>query len=279
MRFVLGTVQLGLPYGRLRHHALMPAAAAEAILDHAWRLGVRAFDTAEAYGQSASRLADWIARGGHAASVITKIGPEAALDGRAVQAAVSRFSGIANDVTLLTHGAVGGDAWAGFRDAAEAAGARCGQSVYEPGEVRAAVAQGGVALVQAPGNVFDDRALAARSEFAVPLDLRSVFLQGALLEDPEAADARAPGTGPLVRAVRRAASEAGTRLDAMLVASMLARCGARDRIVLGVDSPEELEVIPAGLAVQPATVAAFVAALAQQAVPFPGRVADPRNWV
>ena len=51
-RVVLGTVQLGLPYGRLAGTALMPMERAWAILDAAWSLGVRAFDTAEAYGDA-----------------------------------------------------------------------------------------------------------------------------------------------------------------------------------------------------------------------------------
>src|SRR3989442_924607 len=44
-RIVLGTVQLGMPYGKRRRAGLMPRTLAEEILDVAWSLGVRVFDT------------------------------------------------------------------------------------------------------------------------------------------------------------------------------------------------------------------------------------------
>ena len=46
------------------------------ILDAAWAIGVRAFDTAEAYGESASRLKKWIdaRRNADSIEVVTKCG-------------------------------------------------------------------------------------------------------------------------------------------------------------------------------------------------------------
>ena len=59
-RLVLGTVALGLPYGlpakvedRL---ALIPAERATAVVQAAWEMGIRTFDTAPAYGCAETRL-------------------------------------------------------------------------------------------------------------------------------------------------------------------------------------------------------------------------------
>src|SRR4029078_9433621 len=59
-KIVLGTVQLGLPYGRGAASPGMLKADSFRILDAAFSLGIRAFDTAEAYGSSAERLRAWI---------------------------------------------------------------------------------------------------------------------------------------------------------------------------------------------------------------------------
>ena len=56
-RIVLGTAQIGLPYGRRKSAGVIPREHAVALLDAAWSAGIRSFDTAEAYGESAARLA------------------------------------------------------------------------------------------------------------------------------------------------------------------------------------------------------------------------------
>src|SRR3954469_25760364 len=98
-RIALGTVQLGVPYGRGRHRALMPVAEAEAILDAAWDAGIRAFDTAEAYGEAAGRLARWLTARGYSslAHVVTKVQPTAIDTARA---ALQRFAGVRARVLL-----------------------------------------------------------------------------------------------------------------------------------------------------------------------------------
>ncbi|HEV2150422.1 MAG TPA: aldo/keto reductase, partial [Longimicrobiaceae bacterium] len=180
-RIVLGTVQLGLPYGRRAGEGLMPEPDAFAVLDAAWAAGIRAFDTAEAYGESPARLAAWLAARGvaHEAHVVTKVKPAEGPGIRArVEAALARFPETATR-TLLTHGPAGPE-WDEVRAAARACGAEAGESVYAPDEVAAAAARPGLRRVQAPGNLFDARALEARGASPAALDLRSVYLQGVL---------------------------------------------------------------------------------------------------
>ena len=239
-RIALGTVQLGLPYGRRAARGPMSPARARDVLDAAWALGVRHFDTAEAYGDAAERLAAWLAGSRRLAEahVVTKVPLDA---GPAdVEHAVRRFPGVAS-LTLLTHGSAPRSTWLRLRAEANARGAEAGESVYGPDEVARAVARPGIARVQAPGSAIDERALTARGAARVPLDLRSVYLQGVLLDGPEAAEARLPGAGRVAAAVRAAATEEGEPAAALLAAAALRMGRPGDRIVVGVDHPRELK--------------------------------------
>lgn len=284
-RFVLGTVQLGKPYGRRRAYPLMSEAHAFRILDAAWDAGVRAFDTAEAYGASAARLRAWSDARGNAGEleVVTKCAVD--FGGRApatiedsAHAALTRFD-TAGSVVLLTHGAVGADAWGVVKSVANKFGAGAGQSVYAPEEVSDACSLPGAVRVQAPGNVLDRRAIAARGESSVSLDIRSVYLQGVLLDPPEIAGRRAPGASGIARTVQAAAAVLGVELAPLLVAGVLASLRKDDGVVLGVDDASQLEVLRPALEMGEATVREFEAAIGHLADEAATRlVLDPRQW-
>lgn len=280
---VLGTVQLGLPYGRRRNATLMPEGQAFAILDAAWELGIRVFDTAEAYGESAVRLRRWLGMRGHLATacVCTKVQLVADADeptvSARVAAALERFDGAAERL-ILTHGPVDPPAWDWFADAARAAGVAFGQSVYTPAEVARAGALGAT-RVQAPGNVYDLGALSARAATDTPVDIRSVYLQGLLLETPEDAERRVAGGGALAAAVGEAAALATVPAAALLVAALLRRITIRDRLVIGVDTPAELAVLIRAVGVDPRTIDEFVAVIDRcTAAGIRPGVLDPRTW-
>jgi aryl-alcohol dehydrogenase-like predicted oxidoreductase len=277
-RIVLGTVQLGLPYGRRAAEAALPLATAHAILDEAWALGIRCFDTAEAYGEASRRLASWIRSRGVAAEaeVVTKVLPSEPLEliGRALEP----YAALENR-TVLSHGLLLADRWSAFRAAAQAEGANAGQSVYSASEVDAAVSLPGVARVQAPGNPFDHAALEARGAAPVALDIRSVYLQGVLLESPDSAERRAPGTGMLARAVGDAARAAGEDPAVLLVAAMLVAVRPQDRLVLGVDSPEQLRTLERALTLPQPERERFAQELRRRRpTQIPAAALDPRAW-
>jgi aryl-alcohol dehydrogenase-like predicted oxidoreductase len=276
---VLGTVQLGLPYGRNKLGPLMSTENAFALLDTAWAAGVRAFDTAESYGIAAERLAGWISRGKAAdMAVVTKVPPPALRAGAlaAVRAATARFRDVA-DVTVLSHGTVDDDGWSRLSEAAAACGSMAGVSVYTAEEVKASTARRGVTRVQAPGNVFDLRAITARSPANVPLDLRSVFLQGVLLEQPGDAEARAPGARGAVMAVRSAAADVGYPIVPLLIASVLSRCASGDRVVLGADTPDQIAEFAAAFEIPESAVRSFGDLVSASFEPTE-RLLDPRQW-
>lgn len=271
--FVLGTAQIGMAYGRTRISGIMDEGLADAILSRAQEIGVRVFDTAEAYGSSTERLAKWLQRSVGRMSVVTKVkpGPDLA---RRVREACERFAD--RDVTVLSHGFVDGAEWETIRAAGESG--HVGQSVYEPDEVGRAAASPGIARIQAPGSVVDDGAIQARGGSACPVDIRSVFLQGVLLESPQAAESRARGAGRLVAAVMHAARDGDGARGALLIAAVLLGLRAGDRVVLGVDDPEQLSVIPEALLLSGDRVQAFVHSVRSQVGSVERAVLDPRRW-
>jgi aryl-alcohol dehydrogenase-like predicted oxidoreductase len=273
-------VQFGRAYGSRSSAAPLSREAVFEVLGAAWDAGIRALDTAEAYGAAAERVAAWLDASGNrsAAWVVTKVHVGGSDLAQRARDALSRFEG-AGRRCLMTHGPVAGTDWAVVRDRAEEAGAEVGQSIYTPAELTVAATQPGITRIQAPGNVFDLRALEARGPRAVVLDLRSLYLQGTLLESPLAAERRAPGTGPLASAVQSAAAELGVSPGRLLVAAMLQRLGPGDRLVVGVDGVDQLSELAAAVGVAHGTLAFFEARL-RSLVPSIARpeALDPRSW-
>src|SRR5690348_3290015 len=102
---VLGSVQLGLPYGIANRTGQPSRAAALRLVQKAANCGIAEFDTARAYGESESRLGEAL-HGRKAVRTITKLSPLAELAPNAsradVRAAVDRS--IAESLAALKHG-------------------------------------------------------------------------------------------------------------------------------------------------------------------------------
>jgi aryl-alcohol dehydrogenase-like predicted oxidoreductase/spore coat polysaccharide biosynthesis protein SpsF (cytidylyltransferase family) len=203
--FVLGTVQIGLPYGTLRKFAMPDDAAATALLHKAAALGIRQFDTARNYGISEERVgAALVGLGEAAPAVVTKLdpfffvpadAPEWAVRS-AVQASVfasCRALRMRHLPVLLLHLAHTRTSWNGaawrclleMRD--QGIIGRLGVSVQNAVEAEQAIGDPDVEQIQLPANILDHRwrrtgipaLLAERPDIVV--HARSVFLQGVLL--------------------------------------------------------------------------------------------------
>jgi aryl-alcohol dehydrogenase-like predicted oxidoreductase len=273
-----------MPYGVATDSGLISVQRAEQIMEAAWNQGFRCFDTAEAYGCAAERLAAWLNRTGRLdeASIVTKVQCAETGDAAAsAHTALQRFEG-AGDLTLLAHGFTPRSVWLELAETAVDAAAVAGQSVYEPHEVTELLTFPHISRIQAPGNIFDRRAQHARASAAVPLDLRSVFLQGILLLSPEAASRRVPGADALVRAVTVAAGMVGRPAAELLVAAMLLHLTEGDRLVLGADSPEQINGFVTAVGLRdsdPEIVHEFEQQVATSfAGPADKNILDPRLW-
>lgn len=277
---VLGTAQFGLPYGRTRGSGTMLESVVHTALEAAWQIGIRAFDTSEAYGASAERLAGWLrstSRLGES-HVVTKVLPADIAAPALLHRAVARFAEAAS-IVVLSHGATDGASWRAFMQQMRRLNVAAGQSVYSAEETRCAAALGAV-RVQVPANVFDLRQLDVARAVAVPVDVRSIYLQGVLLDPPDLAERRARGAGALAAAAQRCAAQLGINPSAALLAAIVSRLRRGDRVVVGVDDPSQVAEIMTALETPGARVRAFEMCLAEarrRAMANPS-VLDPRTW-
>jgi aryl-alcohol dehydrogenase-like predicted oxidoreductase len=198
-RLVLGTAQLGLPYGVANQSGLMDQQEAAKILELAWSEGVATLDTAAAYGESERRLGEigvgqW--------RVISKLPavPESAADvGAWVRSSIERslrLLGVPCLYGLLLHrprqllepaGKALYRALLQAKDRGEVT--KIGVSIYGPEDLDALGGQFAFDLIQGPMNIFDRRLsatgwLAKLHAAGIEIHIRSIFLQGLLLMEP-----------------------------------------------------------------------------------------------
>jgi len=197
-RLVLGTAQLGMPYGIANHLGKPDFSTAIEIIRMAWENGIREFDTAQAYGESERVLGNALSDLGisQQAKIITKMDPHVDLkDEKAVKLAaekslenlrVNRLYGLMlhrdeclclseerleKIIDCLVHD--------GFV-------MQMGISVYTPDKGMQAVDSGMFDLIQVPANVLDRRfdqagVFMRAAQKQVKIYIRSIFLQGLLL--------------------------------------------------------------------------------------------------
>lgn len=219
-QLVLGTVQLGLDYGRTNTAGRPDAGECVRIVRTAIEHGVTHLDTARAYGDSEARVGEALEGGWNArVHVVTKLDPLAHLpagaDARTVACAVDasvfrscRELRTPSLQTVLLHRAVhrtshGGALWARLRELrGEGVIGRLGVSVQSVSEAAEALGDPEVKHVQLPFNLLDGRWRRAgidamlRERPDVVVHTRSVLLQGLLAADAADAWPRVEGYDP-----------------------------------------------------------------------------------
>lgn len=158
---VLGGAQMsGFIYGGLR--APMSRRQAEDILDAAWKIGVRSFDTAEGYGAGPQRLIDWLRqrqRNDNDIQIVTKVTSGGGFGNRAMGAS-QRFHPYRRIVLLHGLGTLG--EWQ--------LGRVGGFSLYTLGEVETMLKYARPARLQIPVDL-----LPLPSYVTCPVDVRGLF--------------------------------------------------------------------------------------------------------
>jgi aryl-alcohol dehydrogenase-like predicted oxidoreductase len=276
----LGTVQFGMKYGIAGRGEAVPATEVKDILALAWEGGVRALDTASAYGDIEERLASLV--GGRSYKVISKIPalPPVADVASAVafvRDSVVRIRARLGELldTILFHrsedlaGPFGEAIWEAAQQTVDVSCVRLGASCYAPADIVTLGQRFPIDVVQVPGNALDQRL------HACPLDgrevhLRSVFLQGLLLLSPEEAAARVPNAA---LAIAKWHAWCRERAVAPLRAALSVAKGLPGvrYCVVGVDRATHLaEVLTAWNNAEPVQAPSLAA--------DDTRVIDPRRW-
>jgi aryl-alcohol dehydrogenase-like predicted oxidoreductase len=198
-RLVLGTAQFGLRYGISNSSGQVSRAEIRNTLDFASESGVRALDTAVAYGDSEARLGEYGVSGWR---VISKL-PHIEADGSALPAEVERL--VAGSLERLKIPRLQGLLLHRSTDLLGPRGRelhdcllslkrdglieKIGASIYDPAEL-ADLSGFELDLVQAPFNILDRRLvdsgwLSRLASRGTEVHVRSIFLQGLLLMTTE----------------------------------------------------------------------------------------------
>jgi aryl-alcohol dehydrogenase-like predicted oxidoreductase len=209
-RLVLGTAQLGTPYGVANALGQPTRRQATGMVREAWASGIRFFDTAQAYGSSEEVLGLALRELGinDRAKVVSKLSPDLPVrdSGRILEAVRESRQrlGLPRLWAMMLHRPAWLPAWPNglgevlCRAKADGLVKHLGVSVSTAEEARNALEHPDIDIIQAPCNAWDQRMREAGiSGLAQRLDklcfIRSVFLQGLLLLSPEAIGRRLRG--------------------------------------------------------------------------------------
>lgn len=207
--FVLGTVQLGLPYGIANKAGMPSVEEARKILQEALDLGVNQFDTAQAYGESEKRLGQLLPELTPTSppTIVTKLSPfsdwsptqSTSQIQSLVQASVNtsrhHLQRHTLDVLMLHrwehHDLYQGDIWNTLLQCKkDGLINKLGASVQSPHEALKALDDPLVEVIQLPFNILDwrweqagviDKIRKQKRARSLTIHTRSVFLQGLLL--------------------------------------------------------------------------------------------------
>lgn len=261
-RLGLGTVQWGMPYGITNRSGMATPETVAKLLARARQVGVGLLDTAWAYGDAERAIGS---QGESAAgfSVVTKTRPlkgqalspsEAAVFmGDAFDESLARL-GVTSVYGLLVHHAddllgPSGDAlWTMMQKLKrEGKVAKTGCSLYNPAQFFMLQARYALDLVQIPYNIYDQRyvtsGMASRTRSSgVEVHVRSAFLQGILLSEPDRLPAHFAGVREH-HAALWAQYEASGLSPLQAALGFCLACPEIDKVIVGCERPEQWEGI------------------------------------
>ncbi|MDP2648509.1 MAG: aldo/keto reductase [bacterium] len=291
---VLGTAQMGIPYGLNNTHGMPSEEESFSILDAARAGGIDTLDTACAYGTAEDTVGRWLGsrKLGGKIRVISKMKPHilneypdgtkaADIVHREVEKSLQRLGIEYLDGYLLhsPHYIYMSHVVEGLRKAKEKGLARnIGVSIYDEAEALKA-AELGMDYVQVPYNVLDRRLhntdffdLARKNK--VTVFARSPFLQGLLVMAPERIPPHLSHARPLVERFQKiAARHKRSPAEAALLFA-LARSNA-DHVVFGA---EELAQLEEDLNVRSTTDAALVKEIEESFQDTSRSIVNPSLW-
>ena len=201
-RLVLGTAQLGLPYGIANKTGQPDQKMATNIVREAWKNGIREFDTAQGYGISEEVLGKALYELGISseARIMTKFDPDLDhLNGKAMSRSLDQSLqqlGVSSLFGIILHREEMLSIWdrglgkvlRSFVLSGKAE--KIGISLYSPDKAIRALKTEGIDIVQLPTNILDRRfenegifELADKKKKTIYI--RSIFLQGLILMNSE----------------------------------------------------------------------------------------------
>lgn len=280
MKLALGTVQFGLDYGVSNRTGQVAPSEVSAILAAARAAGIKTVDTAIAYGNSEARLGAAGVKGFDVVSKLPAGVPPSSIRDH-VTASLERL-GITELYGLLLHRSsdLAGpdcDSIHGVLASLRQDGLvrKIGVSIYDPVELEPLLERFALDLIQAPYNIVDRRLvtsgwLARLKQANVEVHTRSAFLQGLLLMQSDERPAAFAQWRQLFRQWDDWLATTGQTAVAAALGFITGNPDI-DRVVVGVDSSEQLRQIIAALQAAPLSVAIDVSS-------DDAGLINPSNW-
>ena len=253
---VLGTAQLGMPYGIANRTGQPNLRVATAIVRSAWDHGIREYDTAQAYGQSEEILGRALREAvvGDEVKVITKLDPLLDLnDSAKIMTSVRKslsLLGIRSLYCLMLHREEHLELWSqGLKQILQGFVRKgltenLGVSVYSPKMAVLALNTDGIDMIQIPSNILDRRFEKAgvfqlAGNNGKRIYVRSVFLQGLLFMDSERVPANMQFAVEVLKKLGDFSQETGLSKQELAL-GYVRQAYPQAKVVLGVETPAQI---------------------------------------
>jgi uncharacterized protein len=250
-KLILGTVQMGLPYGINNKEGKILQDECFAILEHAHATGIRYLDSAEAYGDAHQIIGQYHQQAKHAPfDIITKI-PKSFSD--PIEGRVINYINDLNVDSLWGLMFHSFQSYTNYRHILkdlmrlrnEGLIKHIGVSVYTNGEFAQVLEDECVEIIQYPFNLLDNFSLRgalmkkAKAKGKL-LHTRSAFLQGLFFMDRACASPVLQKLRNELRELDKIVSDSGTNIGALALNYCLSLSEV-DNVLIGVDTASQLK--------------------------------------
>ena len=248
-RLCLGTAQFGMPYGIANKTGKPSGSKVFEILEYAYKVGIRTIDTASEYGDSESMIGEYVSTHKADFKVIAKM--PAAKNDFAIEEdfkAGLKKLGQPRIYGYLVRSAVLGE-YRKIRKYLERLREKhliekVGLSLYKTDELdRLLDSKQPFDIIQVPYNVFDQRFdgyFPVLKEMGVEIYSRSVFLQGLFFLGEDRISESFTAASTVMTKLRRLSAEKDISVPALCLCFAALNRGI-DKIIIGVDSPEQIK--------------------------------------
>jgi aryl-alcohol dehydrogenase-like predicted oxidoreductase len=255
-RLVLGTAQLGFPYGIANKSGQPDQKMATNIVRKAWKNGIREFDTAQGYGTSEEVLGKALGESGISseAKIITKFDPnldhlDASVLSNTLNQSLERL-GLSSLFGIMLHREETLSLWdKGLGKSLHAfvlSGRveKIGISVYSPDKAVQALKTEGIDMVQLPTNILDRRfenagVFKLADEKRKTIYIRSVFLQGLILMNPREIPEKMHFARPVVEKIESLSNEFGLSRQEMALGYIKSEM-PNAHVIFGAETPSQV---------------------------------------
>ncbi len=250
-KLILGTVQLGIPYGINNHTGQPNQSTANEILHSAWEAGIRLLDTAESYGNAQQVIGHYHASQSVSFDVITKLMPgkqptevrSSLIEDIKVMNVDSLYGFMFHHLDVFKQNVSALDDLKSMK--AEGLIKRIGVSVYSNDELEYVLNFPEINLIQLPFNMLDNwyqrgESIKKAKEKGIEIHVRSVFLQGLFFMKEAEIPVKLNPLVPFLRQLGNICEEFNMTMEMAAMGYALARPEI-DKVLIGVETPAQLQ--------------------------------------